>query len=716
MEKIFKPKKVAIVGASATAGKIGNILIKNIKSKVKSQSNFAKASRDKKSKVNPTPLSHFAKTTRGKKLRGTRSLESKEDKVKVFPVNPKGGEIDGLTVYKYLVDIKEKVDLAVIAVPAKFVNQVIREGANKEEPISNFIIISAGFGEAGPEGVARKEEMQKLIKEYNLNILGPNCLGIINATENINLSFAKKEIAVGKIGLISQSGAFITAMIDIAEKEQFGFSLIASLGNKIDINEVELLDYYNQDPNTKIIALYLESISQGKEFQKKLAEVKKPVIIIKAGNTTRTQQAIQSHTGSMAGESAVIEEVIKDSGAIQVDNLEDFVTILQILNNFKFTSSGQNLVIVTNAGGPGVITTDLIENSKLALREFNEEEETELKKLLPEESSVNNPIDLLGDALDNRYGSVLKKLQTMPNIDGVLALITPQSQTPIKEITEVIIKTNQESAFPIFPIVIGGEAEELASTVCRQAGFNSFTFPVMVTRALNSMAPRLTKANNGHLEDEENLQNNKTTGRLLSYQDTMQTALKYNLNILEAEYPSTSQELEESVERIGLPLVMKVDSPNIIHKNARNGVVVGLETLAEAQVELVRFQKDFPGEKVLVQHQVPSGLEIILGLKRDESFGLVLVIGLGGIITEILDEKILFVNEVSEAQVRFKLEDSKLLKILQKEKISENDLIDQALRLFKLGQENQNIKEIDINPMFFYKNKQPIIVDFKIIK
>ncbi len=701
MEKIFKPQKVAIVGASATAGKIGNILIKNIKSKVQSP----------KSKVNPTLLSHFAKVTRDKKLRGTGT-----GGVKIFPVNPKGGEIDGLTVYKSLADIKEKIDLAVIAVPAKFVNQVIQEGASKEESVSNFIIIAAGFGEAGPEGIARKEEMQKLIKEYNLNILGPNCLGVINATENINLSFAKKEVAVGKIGLISQSGAFITAMIDIAEKEQFGFSLIASLGNKIDINEVELLDYYNQDPNTKIIALYLESISQGKEFQKKLTEVKKPVIIIKAGNTTRTQQAIQSHTGSMAGESAVIEEVIKDSGAIQVDNLEDFVTILQIFNNFKTTSSGQNLVIVTNAGGPGVITTDLIENSKLALREFTKEEKRELKNLLPKESSVNNPIDLLGDALEDRYDSILQKLQTMPRVDGVLALITPQSQTPIKEITEVIIKANQESAFPIFPIVIGGEAERSASKICRQAGFNSFTFPVMVTRALNLMTPKLAQKNKDNSKDKENLQSSKTMGKLLSYQDTIQIALKYNLNILGAEYPNTSRELEEAVKKIGLPVVMKVDSPNIIHKNAHNGVVVGLETLAEAQIEFSRFQKDFPGEKVLVQHQVSSGLEIILGLKRDESFGLVLVIGLGGIITEILDEKILFVNEVSEAQIRFKLENSKLLKILQKEKISENDLIDQALRLFKLGQENTDIKEIDINPMFFYKNKQPVIVDFKIIK
>ncbi len=681
MKKIFKPKKVAIVGASATVGKIGNILIKNIKPEAKS---------------------------------------SKEGGVKIFPVNPKGGKIEGLKVYKSLAEIKEEVDLAIIAVPAKFVNQVVKEGAEKENPIKHFIIISAGFGEAGSEGIARKKELQELIKKYHLKILGPNCLGIINADDGVNLSFAKKNVPSGGIGLISQSGAFITAMIDIAEKEQFGFSLIASLGNKIDIDEVELLEYYNQDSQTEIIALYLENISNGKEFQKKLAEIKKPVIIIKAGNTTRTKQAIQSHTGSMAGESAVIKEVIKDSGAIEVDNLEDFVTVLQILNNFKnFNLERQTeengLVIVTNAGGPGVITTDLIENSQLNLREFSKEEKANLKTVLPEESSVNNPIDLLGDALADRYQNIFNKLKELPGIDGVLALITPQSQTPIEEITKVIIEANKNFSFPIFPIVIGGGAEEIAGEVCRKSGLNSFTFPVTVIRALDLMTADL-------LSIQKRKQNKKTeqvgrvAGKLLSYQESVQIAKKYDLNILEAEYPGNSRELEKLVSEVGLPIVMKVDSPNIIHKNVHNGVVAGLETLAETQIEFARFRKDFPGEKILIQHQVPTGLEIILGLKRDKSFGLVLVIGLGGIITEILDEKLLFVNEISEARIRFKLESSKLLQILHKEKISENDLIDQALRLFKLGRENPGIKEVDINPMFFYKNKQPVIVDFKIIK
>jgi len=676
MQKIFKPKSVAIIGASNTPGKIGNILMKNIQAKFSVAKNSPKT-------------------------------------VKIFPVNLKAEKVEGTKAYPSVLDIKDEVDLAVIAIPAKFVNKAVEDCAQRENSIKNIIIISAGFGEAGEEGLARKEELEKLITKYDLNILGPNCLGIINAGDGINLSFAKKEVPAGGVGLISQSGAFITAMIDIAEKDEFGFSLIASLGNKIDINEVDLLNYYNQDENTKIIALYLEGISNGREFKRQLAKMNKPVVIIKAGTTQKTKQAIQSHTGSMAGESAVIEEVLKDSSAIAVNNLKDFVTILKVLNNFNPLQSN-DLVIVTNAGGPGVITTDLIENSKLHLKEFTDEEKKILKSSLPSESSVNNPVDLLGDALADRYKNVLENLSEFSDVGGVLVLITPQSQTPVTEIMQVIADANQKFSFPVFPILIGGKSLELANEICRRANINNFVFPVNLIKALELINPRLESKSIAKKKKIKKT-DNKLIGKLLSYKESIDIARQYDLNILEAEYPDNVSELEKVVNKLGLPLVMKVDSPNIVHKNAHNGVVVGLQTLAEAQIEFARFKKDFPGEKLLVQHQVESGLEIILGLKRDKSFGLILIIGLGGIITEILDEKILFVDEISEAQIRYKLENSKLLKILQKEKISENDLIDQALNLFKLGRQNPEIKEVDINPMFFYKNKEPIIVDFKII-
>ena len=694
LQKIFKPKSVAIVGASNTDGKIGNILMKNIESKVK------------------TCLS-----ARQACLPARQGQKSKVDGLKVFPVNPKGGEIEGIKAYTSVLEIEDSIDLAVVAVPAKFVNKVVEECAWRENPIKQIIIISAGFGEVGEEGELRKVELEKLIKEYNLNVLGPNCLGIINATENINLSFAKKEVVAGGVGLISQSGAFITSMIDTAESGSFGFSLIASLGNKIDINENELLDYYAQDENTKIIAVYLESISNGVEFRKKLKEITKikPVVIIKAGTSARTKQAIQSHTGSMAGESAVVEEVIKDAGGILVNNLEDFVTILKLLSNFSELQS-KKLVIVTNAGGPGVIATDLIENGRFELFEFNEEQKGKLQGSLPEEGSVNNPIDLLGDAQDDRYRDVLKGLENMEGIGGVLVLVTPQSQTPIVKIIKEIAEANKNSSFPVFPITIGGVASNEAEESCREYGINNFKFPVMLLRALNSTSQIFANDEIENGVEEKEVDNEEGSETLLSYEESEMISKEFELNTLRAEYPSNNIELRASIDSLKLPLVMKVDSPNIVHKNERNGVVVGLITIEDTEKEFERFQKDFPGEKILVQHQVESGLEVILGLKRDESFGLVLVVGLGGITTEILDEKSLFVGEVTKEIISKKLEVSKLAKILKKEKIAMHTLVEQAERLFRLGESNLEIKEIDVNPMFFYADKDPVIVDFKIIK
>ena len=689
MQEFFKPKSVAIIGASEKKGKIGNILVKNAKSKIKKQN-------------------------------------SEKGTLKIFPVNPKEKEIEGLKVYTSVLEINEKVDLAVIAIPAKFVNKIIRECIEKKQPIKNIIIISAGFGEAGGEGKKRKEKLEELIAKYKINILGPNCLGVINASDSLNLSFAKKEIRKGSVGLISQSGAFITAMIDIAEKEQFGFSLISSLGNKINLNENDLLEYYWQDENTKIIALYLESISVGREFQKKLKKITKvkPVIIIKAGMTDRTKQAIQSHTGSMAGEASVAKEAIKNAGGILVDNLEEFVDLVKILNNFKKLQN-KKLVVVTNAGGPGVITTDLIEKYNLKLFEFNETEKELLRNKLPAESSLDNPIDLLGDALEDRYQNTLEILIKIKGIGGVLVLATPQSQTPIKKIVEAIITLSEKANFPIFPVVIGGEASSTAEKICNEEGINNFQFPVKLLKPLAIIREVQKKKKDflGSIIKEKETINKqgksenllrKTT--LLSYKESEKIGRKYELNVLPANYPQNLKELDKSIKKLGLPLVMKIDSPNIIHKNVHNGVIVGLETIEDVHQAFGNFRENFLGEPILVQHQVEAGLEIILGLKKDASFGLVLIIGLGGIITEILDEKILFVGKVTKRIIRNKLTNSKLLKIIRKEKISEEDLVNQTMNLFRLGAENKDVQEIDINPMFFYKDKEPIIVDFKILK
>jgi acyl-CoA synthetase (NDP forming) len=267
-------------------------------------------------------------------------------------------------------------------------------------------------------------------------------------------------------------------------------------------------------------------------------------------------------------------------------------------------------------------------------------------------------------------------------------------------------------------VVIGGEASNLAEKVCQKYRLNNFKFPAILIRALDLMNRQLIDAERNDDKIGNDLKvkkQNNVQSKLLSYEDSEKISKEFGLNTLLAKYPSNNVELRAMIEQIKLPIVMKVDSPNIIHKNEKNGVVIGLDTIEKAETEFERFQKDFLGEKILIQHQVETGLEIILGLKRDESFGLVLVIGLGGITTEILDEKILFVGDVNKESIKNKLAKSKLIKIFKKEKLNEETLIDQAEKLFELGRTKTEIKEVDVNPMFFYKNQEPVIVDFKII-
>ncbi len=671
MQKFFQPQSVAIIGASQNKDKIGHILVDNL-------------------------------------------LRQKK-KIKIFPVNPKHRRIDGLQCFPSVLGIAEPVDLAVIAVPAPLVNQIVQECAWREKPIKNIIIISAGFGESGKEGRERKEELRKLITEYDLHVLGPNCLGVANPPQEINLTFAKKNIPTGKIALISQSGALITSLIDLAEENNFGFSLVASLGNKIDLNENDLLQYFRQDKNTSAIVLYLESIADGKRFAKELAKTRaiKPVIVIKAGQNKKSQAAIRSHTGSLAGENAVVAEVIKENGGIIIDNIRDTLILIRLLNSFLPLATDK-VVIVTNAGGPGVITTDLLEKHNLPLLELEEGIIKKLRKILPAESSVSNPIDLLGDALADRYQKTLKIVKSASGLGGVIVLVTPQAQTPIEEISRVIIEISRKSKIPIFPVVIGGKASQRAKRIFQRAGRDCFTFPLNLIQNL----ALLNKNKLGALGDRRKKNSvttpSQTGGQLLSYKKSVALAQSFGFNIIPAQEIKDKKELKQLNQTINFPVVLKVDSPKIIHKNKEGAVLTGIASPAKLISAWQKLQEKFPGQTIIVQPQVKKGLEIILGMKRDVQFGPVIIIGLGGINTEIFNEKIILVNDFSSKKILQKLQNSKLALILQKEKIDLEKIVVEAEKLARLAQEREDVIAVDINPIFFYPQEPATIVDFKI--
>ncbi len=682
MKKILNPSSVAIIGATDTEGKIGNIILKNI---------------------------------------------SKNDSIRIYPINPKHEEIGGIRAYASVLDIEDEVDLAIIAVPAKFVNEAVRDCAWKGAPIKNIIIISAGFSEEGEEGVKREEELKNFAKEHNLNVVGPNCLGVINTTENLNASFAGRDIPAGGIGLVMQSGALTTALFDMAAGGGFGFSLVTTLGNKAIINENDVLDYYVKDENTKIIALYLEDIANGKEFAKKLKEVAniKPVVILKAGISKKAQVAIQSHTGAMAGDAAVTKEVIESSGGIYCKHLQEFAGVISLLNSFSLPKN-KKVVIVTNAGGPGVVTTDIIESdSELELFEFSIEQQKMIADNLPPESSAKNPIDVLGDAMEDRY---LKTFQILKNIDGIgsiVAIVTPQSQTPIEKIAQVIIDMNRELEIPIIPIFMGGLAPQRAEECLTKEGLNNFRFGYGAIRALEKswefsvMKKEKKPENLVDVKNQEELQEDdqiilkleKEKRKVFYYDEATELGNKFKLNILEATYI----EQNASEYQGEYPVVLKLDSPSVLHKNSKDALYLNIKNEQELEEKRTILKSSFPEERMLVQPMIRPGLEVIIGIKENTSFGHVLMVGLGGILTELFDTKLLWLLPVNEEMIRSKIENSLLGKVLKKQKIDLEILVSEAVRVAELSNKNPKIKELDINPIMLYPDYDSMIVDIKIL-
>lgn len=683
MKNFFEPKSIAIVGASNKKNKIGNILMQNL---------------------------------------------SSQKTAKLFPVNPARSKIMGLKCHATVLDIEQNVDLAIVAVPATFVSQVIQECAWRAQPIKNIIIISAGFSEIGPQGKKREEEIKALAIEHELNIMGPNCLGLINTEINLNATFAKSELEKGSISLIMQSGALTTALLDMARKKHLGFSKIATLGNKSMVNESDLIDYYAQDNKTKIIALYLENIADGKRFRKAMTRVSpiKPIVIIKSGSSERAQVAIQSHTGAMAGEADVVKEVIRESGGIYCDNLLDFTGVLKLLDGFK-SPINNKVILITNAGGPGVMTTDLIDNTTLMLYELEQNRKRNLKKVLPPESSVENPIDVLGDAEEDRYESVLKTIGNSRRIGSIMSIVTPQAQTPIEKIAKVIARANSKLAIPVVPVFIGGEAADNATQVFAQSRLHNFSFPFEAVRALekyhqSAKAIRILKGQTQ--ESSVNRQRmawaTKQFGRVIAeerkvlyYRETEAIGSKYGLKILSAEYPESISQIGKA--KFDYPVVAKIDSPKILHKFDKEGVVLNIKNANELNEARKSLLKRFGEGNVLVQSQIDPGFELIMGIKKDPSFGHVLMIGLGGIFTEALDKKLLWMLPVRRKRIDEKLRNSVFGKVFSKQRINIAAVAGEAAKVAQLAVENPRVKELDINPIMLYSDKDPMIVDFKII-
>ncbi len=683
IDTLFNPESIAIIGASAEEGKVGNVIAKNL--------------------LNP----------------GYQG--------EVFLVNPKYPELLGKKCYKNLQEIHKKIDLVIISVPSKLVNAIVEEGSDTAK---NFVIISSGFSETGQEGREKERELLRTAEKKNLRILGPNCLGFIHPSACLNASFAGGMPPLGNVALISQSGALAVAMMDSAKKEGMGFSRVVSIGNKMQLDEVEMLRYFGQDKKTKVIAMYLEGIQRGKEFMEAARSVDKPIILLKAGKTEKSRKAIASHTGSLAGSDEIISEVCKKTGIVRADTLEDFFNCITLVSQSRVPANN-NVAIITNAGGPGVLTTDSFLGKSAQLVEFSDTLKAQLKEFLPEEASVENPVDLLGDAKEDRYAMSLDAMVNNSEAGSVVCILTPQDQTPVEKIAEIIAVCKKNTDKIIAASFIGGERVENARGALAASGVPHFNFPHQAVDAIEKYytwnITQSEKVNNSekYISEEKRKESaRQITQKAVSehrnallFSEAKEIMRMYDIPVI-GHY---SLDVKEKIPaKIKFPVVVKVDSATVLHKTDKQGVILNVKNNAALREAVEKIRGNFPGEHVVIQPMMEKNIELIAGIKRDEVFGPVILYGLGGIYAELF-RKVEYIipfeplesieKKIKNGQFGFLFHGARSQKPYRSRNIAKILYGLQAVAL-----ELEEITELDINPLLIYNDEQDdVAVDVKII-
>ncbi len=661
----------------------------------------------------------------------------------VYAVNPKAKSVLGLRCVPSVTAIDDEVDLAVIIVPAPFVERILLEAS--ERGIRHFVIISAGFKETGEEGRRREERIGAIAEERSLNIIGPNCLGVINTDPKVrmNATFARAMPESGPLGLVSQSGALCTALLDYAKGIGLGFSRFVSFGNKVDVNEVDLLRALAADPYTRVILMYVEELSDGQGFLEMAHEIThsadpKPILAIKTGRTAQGAAAAASHTGSLAGSDEVYDAVMAQAGVLRVESVEELFQAATVFVD-PVLPRGRRTAIVTNAGGPGIMATDACVRNNLELAHFREYTRKALTYALPSTSSIRNPVDVIGDAKHDRYRAALDAVAADDGVDQVIVIVTPQTMTDVTEIAHVIKDTREVCGKPVVACLMGLVDVSPGVSLLRQAGVPTFSFPEDCARALaakNRFAEWVSTPARGFRRYEVNreavrelFERERQAGRLQVVELRALEAFKhYGFPVVKYELAKSPAEAAEAAERVGFPVVMKVAGPKILHKTDVAAIelnvpnVNGVERTFEAMVSRVkqRLGEDTEIWGILVQPMVPAGKEVILGMSRDPVFGPLLMFGLGGIYTEVMRDvsfRVAPIRENMAIEMVHGTRAYRLLRGVRGEPPSDmNAIADCLLRLSQMVTDHEEIKELDINPLIVYQQGQgALVVDGRII-
>lgn len=693
VKKLFNPKSIAVIGASRQEGKVGHSVLKN--------------------------LLQYGYPG------------------KIYPINPKAEEILKTRTYSTIFAVEGEIDLAVVAIPSQFVPSILKDCVSKK--IGAVVIISAGFKESGKQGSQLERELVETIKNSSIRVLGPNCLGIIDTASSLNASFAAGMPSPGNIAFFSQSGALCTAVLDWALGEDVGFSKFISLGNKADIDEVDLLLTLADDQETKVILGYLEGVSNGTRFMEVAKEVsrKKPVIIIKSGRTQAGARAASSHTGTLTGLDTAYEAAFRQCGIIRAETVQALFDYA-IAFAYQPLPRGPNLAILTNAGGPGIIAADAVENSILQMASFRENTISKLRKELPSNASIYNPVDVIGDAGADRYEKAMKTIVDDPGVDSLTVILAPQAMTKIKETAEVIRKISSAvSDKPIVSSFMGRLEVKQGIRILRSGKIPNYSYPERTISALEAMVKyrkwketpsgkilsfevNKKKAEKIFTKAKEKSEANLTT------EETREVLSAYGFSLPQRIVTETSREAISAANSLGYPVVMKIVSPDILHKSDVGGVKVGItekSQVARSFEDLISNAKRFMPEALIlgvtVEEMIAQGKEVVLGSSRDPSFGPLLMFGLGGIYIEVLKDVSFRIAPLTFNEAELMIKEIRSYPILKGVRGEEpSDLIavrESLLRLSQLVTDFSEILEIDINPlMVLPAGKGAVVIDSRL--
>ncbi|MDO5850581.1 MAG: acetate--CoA ligase family protein [Methanobacteriaceae archaeon] len=683
LEKMFNPESVAVVGASNSEGKVGYIVLSNI--------------------INDG------------------------FKGRVYPINPKDDEIQGIKAYKNVSDLPEVPDLVVVSIPSRLVNPVVKECG--EFGVKNLVVITAGFKEVGGEGVKMEEEMSSYVKEYGMNLIGPNCLGTTDSHTPINSSFSQVMPPEGNIAFLSQSGAMMVALIDWSLNADIGFSKIISLGNKAGTTEIELMEFLADDPDTAVVVCYSEAVAEDEDFVRNVRKIsgKKPIVMLKSGSSSAGAAAASSHTGALAGSDMAFDAAFEQAGIFRVTTMDELFDVALAFSKCPLPT-GPNLAIITNAGGGGVVSVDTMERVGLDLVKFDEETNARLKEAVPPEGSIKNPIDVLGDAPVSRYKETLEIVLDSDGVDGLMIMVCPTASADADGIAQAIVDGASEFDKPVLVVNMGGPTFENANKLLSDNGIPTYVFPETAVEVFKYLA-RFAEIRNRTYDDPVNevegidkeaveaiFDKVKADERdTLLGSEAYAVAEAYGIEAAPIKLATSPEEAGELAEEMDFPVVLKIASDKILHKSDIGGVKVGIKSKQEAEEvykEIIANAKkahpDIIPNGVEVQKMMDSGIEVLVGMIRDQQFGPMIAFGMGGVLVNLLEDvSFRIAKGLTTQEIVEQMEDTKVIQLLKGfrgEAPGDIEAVKQAIvRVARLTLDFPEISELDINPIFVYE-------------